>query len=634
MPAGTVRLRRVGYRARSIQLTVTGVDQQLVVELTPLSFRGAATPPTLATHRVVASRVDSPTSRVTATIDVDHARVMGIGTTTALLASLPFVSVRSARGETGVSLRGARREQVAITLDGMLLNDPATGIADVSDLPLASLGSATALLGADPLGVGPGANGGVIALTSAPQRVLALRAGSFGMHAAEGAWHASGHGAMWHASASHRRATNDFAFLNSAGASDVAVGERRVNNDETRTTLALGATGSVAQLSLFASTGERGMVGAENVRTYDADRARTDRVLVRGQWTSERVQFIGGTRAFTLAYRDPARPALNADAHAVAGDAELKGRVRDVAWRLGGGADRVRASGGIEQSRGRVFAVADYTRRSTVGSMDLGARVDAIGTFGALPSFSVAGDRTIRAHDADDASLTIGARVAQAVRVPTLYDLYFSSPQRLLVRTLRPERVLVDAELQARLSQRSPLGLWSLQASVVARDTRDAIVWFPGNFGWSPANVGMERLRGVEGRGALQPVWGELSAWFTLYDAMLTSGGLQIPTPYVARASGGAQLRASLPVVTATFSLHAMGPRPYTAGPRNAAFELASVTLCDVALSRRLVISALDALLSVSLDNATDVRWQSVRGFPSPGRSWAISTTLRHTPKS
>ena len=184
IPAGTVRLRRVGYRARSVQLPVTGVDQQLVVELTPLSFRRAATPPTLATQRVVASRADSPTSRVTATMDVDHARVMGVGTTTALLASLPFVSVRSARGETGVSLRGARREQVAITLDGMLLNDPATGIADVSDLPLASLGSATALLGADPLGVGPGANGGVIALTSAPQRVVALRAGSFGTHAA------------------------------------------------------------------------------------------------------------------------------------------------------------------------------------------------------------------------------------------------------------------------------------------------------------------------------------------------------------------------------------------------------------------------------------------------------------------
>jgi len=633
VPVGSLRIRRVGYRARTIDLSATARSQQTVVELTPVTFRGDASPATLVTQRVIGSRTDSPTSRVAASMDVDRARIMGVSSTAALLGTLPFTSIRSARGETGVSLRGARREQVAITLDGMLLNDPATGIADVSDLPLASLGSATVVLGADPLGAGPGASGGVVALESAPQRVIAARTGAFGMRAIEGAWHATGLGARWHASASHRRAINDFPFVNDAGASGIAIRENRVNNDDERATLALGAAGSSAQLSLFASTGERGMVGPANVRTYDQDRARTDRILLRGQWTNDRLQFIGGTRAFKLAYRDPTRPALDANASAMAGDAELKGRVSDMTWRVGGGADRVRASGGIEQSRGRVFAVADWARRSLVGSVDVGARVDAVGAFGALPSFSLAVDRVLH-PGRDGASVTVGARVAQAVRVPTLYDLYFSSPQRLFVRTLRPERVLVDAELQSRAARPSALGLLSLQASLVARDTRDAIIWFPGNFGWSPANVGMERLRGAEGRAALQPAWGEISAWFTVYDAVLTSGGLQIPTPYVARVAGGAQLRTTLPFATATVLVHAMGPRPYTAGPRNAAFELPSTTLCDVALSRRAVIAAVDALLSLSLDNATNVRWQSVRGFPSPGRSWAISTTLRHSPKS
>lgn len=628
-----VRVRRVGYRARVIALDAEQNGEPLVVELTPLMFRDEVTATTLATQRVVASRSAAPTSRVTTTTDVDRARVMGVGSTSGLLGTLPFTSVRSARGETGVSLRGARREQVAITLDGMPLNDPATGIADVSDLPLAALGSATVLLGSDPLGAGPGANGGVIALESAPQRIVAARTGSFGLHALEGAWHATGLGALWNASASHRRAENDFPFINDAGASGASIRENRVNNDERRTTVSLGVAGSATQLSLFASTGERGMVGPANVRTYDADRARTDRVLLRGQWTRDRIQLVGGMRAFTLAYRDPTRPALDADARALAGDAELKGRVGNFAWRAGGGADRVRATGGIEQARGRGFAVTDYTRRSASGSIDLGARVDAIGAFGALPSFSLAGERVL-SRGGSITSIRVGARVAQAVRVPTLYDLYFSSPQRLFVRTLRPERVLVDAELQSRLSRPLPIGVLALQASVVARDTRDAIVWFPGNFGWSPANVGMERLRGLETRASLQPRWGELSGWLTLYDAMLTSGGLQIPTPYVSRVAGGGQLRAALRFVNASVIVHAMGPRPYTAGPRNPAFELPSTTLCDVALSRRVVIAAIDALLSLSLDNATDVRWQSVRGFPSPGRSWAISTTLRHLPKS
>lgn len=633
LKAANVRIRRVGYRARVIELAAMSDGQPTVVELLPLTLRDEAAPTTLATQRVVASNANAPAARMSASTDVDRARDMGVGSTLGLLGTLPFASVRSARGETGVSLRGARREQVAITLDGMPLNDPATGIADVSDLPLAALGSATVLLGADPLGAGPGASGGVIALESAPQRVIAARAGSFGMQAVEGAWQATGLGAAWNASASHRRADNDFAFVNDAGASGVAVREHRVNNDERRTTVSLGVAGRSTQLSVFASTGERGMVGAANVRTYDADRARTDRVLMRGQWTSDRVQFVAGMRAFTLAYRDPTRPALDADSRALAGDAELKGRAGEFRWRAGGGADRVRATGGIEQARGRGFAVADYARRAAAGTIDLGARVDAIGAFGALPSFSLAGERVLIAN-ARGTAISVGARIAQAVRVPTLYDLYFSSPQRLFVRTLRPERVLVDAEVQSHLSMPLSIGVLSLQASLVARDTRDAIVWFPGNFGWSPANVGMERLRGFETRASLQPRWGEFSGWLTLYDAVLTSGGLQIPTPYVSRVAGGAQVRASLPFANATMLVHAMGPRPYTAGPRNPAFELPSTTLCDVALSRRVVIAAVDALLSLSLDNATDVRWQSVRGFPSPGRSWAISTTLRHIPKS
>jgi hypothetical protein len=33
-------------------------------------------------------------------------------------------------------------------------------------------------------------------------------------------------------------------------------------------------------------------------------------------------------------------------------------------------------------------------------------------------------------------------------------------------------------------------------------------------------------------------------------------------------------------------------------------------------------------LLTAALDNATDRAWQSVRGFPSPGRAWSVAITL------
>ncbi|MDQ8162112.1 MAG: Plug domain-containing protein [Gemmatimonadota bacterium] len=113
-----------------------------------------AAPASLDTTRVKAARAaDSAAGagRTTVTLSTREARLAGASSVNALLALLPYATLRSARGETGLSLRGARREQVAITLDGMPLNDPATGIADVSDLPLAGVQSATVALGADPV---------------------------------------------------------------------------------------------------------------------------------------------------------------------------------------------------------------------------------------------------------------------------------------------------------------------------------------------------------------------------------------------------------------------------------------------------------------------------------------------------
>jgi hypothetical protein len=91
-------------------------------------------------------------------------------------------------------------------------------------------------------------------------------------------------------------------------------------------------------------------------------------------------------------------------------------------------------------------------------------------------------------------------------------------------------------------------------------------------------------------------------------------------------------LQARHRATTASLSVRATGRRPYTAGPRDPAFELPAVTLGDIAIAHRLPLRASELLVTLSLDNATDVSWQSVRGFPSPGRSWAISTTLRHLP--
>jgi hypothetical protein len=76
-----------------------------------------------------------------------------------------------------------------------------------------------------------------------------------------------------------------------------------------------------------------------------------------------------------------------------------------------------------------------------------------------------------------------------------------------------------------------------------------------------------------------------------------------------------------------------MGRRPYAAGPRDELYELSAITVVDLGvthdLPRMLALPRVESRITWSVENATDAAWQSVRGFPSPGRSWALAIVLR-----
>jgi outer membrane cobalamin receptor len=360
---------------------------------------------------------------------------------------------------------------------------------------------------------------------------------------------------------------------------------------------------------------------------------------VRTQAALRGTTVVAGLRRLQLQYVDPTRPALDSRATAWASDAEWRGSHGEYAWRIGVGADQLTATGGITQRRRRAFAGVQRAWSAAAEgewSLDAGVRTDLIEGSGLLPTASLGAERRL-ARLGDHAQVMVFGRAAQAVRVPTLYDAYFSSPQRLFVRALAPERVDLDVSSGVRLVAGAARRRASLEGTLVARNTRDAIVWFPGNFGWSPANVGAERLRGVETRADLAAGIASISGWLTAYEAMLITSGLRIPTPYVPRLTGGAQLQLKTAAQHGTVVWRGMGARPYTAGPRNPDFELAAVSLVDVTVAQQLrALSSwpwpgLDALVSFSLENAADASWQSVRGFPSPGRAWAMSLTLQHS---
>ncbi len=633
-PAGdqgdSVVVRRLGYEPRRY-VPVRGqlAGDTIFVALVPIAV---ALPVSITQAPVGAD--DALQARNAVSISVDSARALGAHSTGSLVALLPYTFPRSARGEVTLSLRGARREQVAVTLDGVPLTDPSTGLADLADVPLALLQSVTVSPGSDPIASGPGAAGGVLSLRSGNQSVAMVRAASFGDVAAEGAWSTSVGASLLRIGAAHRAADNNFAFVNSSGSTGTELIERRVNNDVTRSSVMAQWQASRVQLTALASRADVGMVGPVNVRANDQDRSQTRRLFMRAAGQTGSSLVSASLRGFGLRYRDPARASFDANANALAADADIRRSVAGVALHAGVGADRLRASANVAQDRARGFASAATAGAFGVNPVDgsetlswtLGARLDAIEQNGVLPSFSLG------LNSSRQRPVVVGARVAQAVRVPTLYDLYFSSPQRLTVRALDVERIVLDAEVHARWQSRTNDNRSaSLESALITRITDNAIVWFPGNFGWSPANVGTERVTGVELRGTLARGPADINAWSTVYNAELTAGGLRIPTPYVPRHAGGATARLAHGPLQLSGTTRWFGTRPYTAGPRDDAFLLPAVALVDLAFTASHALNGTVIALTFALENATDQPWQSVRGFPSPGRAWSVALVFRPT---
>lgn len=620
---GQVQFRRIGYRLLRVEIS----DSSLV-QMSPVYVRATQ----LDTQHVVAQTSDNRDARSRYTVTTRDARLRGATNVTQALGLLPFAQLRSARGETFVSLRSARREQVLVTLDGIPLNDPSTGAADASELPLSLVGALTVAPGAAPLTGGPGAIGGVVALTSSTAPVVATRVGAWDTYGVEAAGRTMSAGMLWHGGLSLEQAQNNFSFVNTAGATGSPVRETRINNDETRATFFGSVHGASAQLGVIGSVSERGMVGPMNVRAYDADRAQSARLLVRGASQLEGVSVETSVRAMQLTYRDP-RPDPDAQSRAVAATVNASRTLGQLALAAGTGADGVWVERGASLTRGRAFVSASHGTQLGSVAVQGGLRVDAVEYHGAHPSFSASASRAFeRVQSTSSYSLQLRANFAQALRVPTLYDLYFASPQRLQVEPLAPERVTHDAELEAAVTwQRAEVQV-AASAAGVSRNVRDAIIWFPGNFSWSAANVGNERLHGAEFQLRVAAPNVSAQVWSSWYDATLHAGALRIPTPYVAREAGGVSASINILHFTLSSNVRVMGRRPFSQGPRDPAFELPAVTIMDVAVSRQVQLRNLTLLGALSFDNVTNEAWQPVRGFPAPGRSWAFSLTL--TPAS
>ncbi len=596
----SIHARRVGYRATVTLVTADSVTLLLEPSAAPLReivSDGAVAASTMSAMRRVASLRES-----------------GATTLADALTRLPFVSSRSSRGGVALSMRGSRPEQVLVLLDGVPLNDPATGSADISDIPLAALASVAALPGASGARWGSGASGGVLALSTADASSATLIAGSYGRVSASVAGRATLGSARVHGGAEWGTASNEFPFVNSVASPSVS--ETRVGADEHHLALFGGMSAPSLGATLLVTRNERGLVGPMNVRIYDGARGRADRALARV--TGERATWTASAalRVLDVRYDNPGVASSRTTSSSV--DADLARDAARITWRAGGGVDWVHGSALISMQRPRVFASAERGWEHGAWLVSLAARADAVRDASAALSPSL----TIERRDA----VTLFVRAAQAFRAPTFYDLYFASPQFVNgARTLRPERVQFDGELGARTVAHAV----TASASLFARRTRDAIVWFPGTFSWSPNNVGRETVLGGEGRAMLSLPFGSLEAWGGARTTRLFVDGLDAPTPYVPWLDGGALATVRRGPLAVVATLIALGPRPVVTVPHpTSAVELPAVAVVDLAATIASPINRVAATLAVH--DVANTRWQSIARYPMPGRT--LSASLTFTP--
>lgn len=547
------------------------------------------------------------------------------------LASLPGLAVRSAGTGGGqvVSARGSRPEGVLVLLDGVPINDPMTGRADLSTVPVATLESATMVRGAGSARYGSGALAGVLLLSSrrpgGSDASGAVRAGSFGGLEGEAALSAAGRAGRAALSVALGRNENDFPYADRTAPGRPT--EARRNADGSFLAAALSAGRGRLRLDLRYDGLERGTPGPMGTNLYDEARWRERRLTGALGWRSERLSAaVRAGRRATVWTPGPAGPDATTrglDLAAAVGlrvpeAADLLLSARLGAESLAGttlpGA-AARATGGVAAAlpvrSGDVVlepALAlDVGGGRVVASPELGARVPLGG------------------------GLSLRARAGQAFRLPTFGDLYFASSRSVRANPeLRPERVRVDAEIGLEGVWTGAAGRLEAGAAAWHRVTDDPIVWLASSVAvWSPRNLdrlvssGLElRLEATTG-GEGDDGWG-VRVGATVDRSRLGFGANRNPVPYRPGSSASLGLERRQASWAGRAELRWTGSRTTSVA---ATRTLAGFALVDLAVAKRLRAAGPPVEVELRVENLMDRSYELVELYPEPGRR--LSLTLR-----
>lgn len=635
-----VRVDALGYETAVASVQVhNGRVSDLVVHLVPRPLEGEGV-------RVRAPRTPGAERRTVRTAENAGARTAGD-----LVAELPEVVVRERGrgGEQTVSLRGSAPEAVLVLLDGVPLNDPVTGVADLSTVPAFLLEEVAVLPGARSARWGSGAQAGVILLRSRTgEGGLALEggAGSLGLRWLGGRW--SGGDGGWSGGAGYRAADGGFAFRRPPS---IGSGVDTRRNADLRTVSAwLAGEGILAggEWSLRGSgeTTERGVPG-RSFAPSDSARQRATRARATLSWrrregTAEREASLHAALQETR-FRDPAPP-IGLPADDRSRSASVGASVRSE-WRPESPSLSLVAVGAEtrhQRVRSDLLAEAAPRSRTEAGTW-AAVELEWPETF-AAPRVSAGarldrdGGGTLRgSHEISAAvrggPVTLGLSHRSAYRPPSLADQFFHEGVGVVANPeLRGERVPSEWEAEATVA-------WSRRRAGVSGgvhayvgDVRDRIVWMPDfRFVWSPRNADVSR-RGGGAWGSLEirtreaGTYALSGSWDYVRATWDRPGTPELPLLYQPRHR--ARIEAAWRA-----GEHRIGLGARHVGSRlpvpSRANELPAFWTFDLAAGSGRPLGAWWVEGTLRVDRLLDRRDSFIFGYPEPGRTIEIGMRVR-----
>lgn len=649
--AGVFHLRGLEPGEHLLAVTAAGylaAERRVVVENGKVTdVRIELVPDVVAVEGVVARVEAAPTG--VRTLSGLELRAPPARTVGEIAATLPGVTVDS-RGPGAPevpSIRGSGGDAVLVLVDGVPINDPVTGEADLSTLPAATVSAIHVLPGGRSARYGARAEGGVILIeTGGSERSgasVGVVAGSLGRRVLDGSWQGPALGGELSLAAGLDRldGTFDFEVPPEAGGGWATRENARADGEHGRVGWTTERDRSSLTLGVSGERLERGLPG-RSFAPSDAAEQELERLRASGSWDwSPSVPWRLGASAYVVSqameHRDPAPPF---------------GDPFDDRTTLRGAGSEVRASyraaSGLRLATGvdvahlgvRSSQLAEGTgivRRTDIGAWLSVTREIPSGVFLSATARLDRSGLPARLYASHDLGLgwagASGARARLAHRSsfspPTLGDQFFREGVGVEPNPdLRAERV--PSEWAASLAWEGDLGglVFEAETEAYLGDIQGMIVWLPDfRFVWSPRNHDVRR-RGLEVSARVRQVgsgWDVRghAAWNrTTYDR---PGLDDAQVVYRPELSGGGVLSWTGARWSATLSTQLVGARYPVPNRVN---RLPSFWTTDASLSRRWDTSLGPLAIGLSVDRVFDNDDSLIFAFPEPGRTVRLSARL------